>query len=146
MMKITRHMDKNRNQVSFRQMKILKPVWQLNGDGGTHTEITAQRLVGIKKVLTQNRPDRISVHSNTNVALTDVLCASKLHIPVLHTKSGWHSCNRRMPKEINRVMTDHLSVWLCCPIMLPLHPPHVHFKKRIFSTLYHSVCVPIDRP
>jgi UDP-N-acetylglucosamine 2-epimerase (non-hydrolysing) len=86
-------MDKNRNQISFRQMKILKPVWQLNGDSGTHTEITVQGLVGIKKVLIKKHSDHVLVYGDTNVALTDVLCASKLHIPVLHSKADRHSFN-----------------------------------------------------
>jgi len=43
------------------------------------------------------------------------LAAAKLHVPVAHLEAGLRSYNRRMPEEINRVLTDHISALLLCP-------------------------------
>lgn len=110
------HYDANMSDVFFRALEIPQPAWNLHCGGiGSHAEATARMMTGIERVLLDERPDRVLVYGDTDSTLAGALTAAKLHIPVAHVEAGLRSFNRRMPEEINRVLTDHLADRLFCP-------------------------------
>lgn len=109
------HFDDNMSDVFFRELGIPLPTWNLGLGGGTHGAMTGAQLAGIERVLIDERPDAVLLYGDTNSTLAGALAAAKLHIPVAHVEAGLRSFNRRMPEEINRVLTDHVSHWLFAP-------------------------------
>lgn len=109
------HFDDNMSGVFFRELEIPRPSHMLDIHGGSQGEMTGRMLASVEKVLIADRPDAVLVYGDTNSTLAGALAAAKLHIPVIHVEAGLRSFNRRMPEEINRVLTDDLSALLLCP-------------------------------
>ena len=109
------HYDRNMSDVFFEEMNIPKPNRFLDINGLSHGAMTGQMMEKIESVLVEEQPDFVLVYGDTNTTLAGALAAAKLHIAVAHVEAGLRSFNRKMPEEINRVLTDHMANFLFCP-------------------------------
>ena len=109
------HYDQNMSDVFFQEMDIPVPKYQLHTGGKSHGAMTGQQLEKIEEILLLEKPDIVLVYGDTNSTLAGALAAIKLHIPVAHVEAGLRSFNRKMPEEINRILTDQISSYLFVP-------------------------------
>lgn len=77
----------------------------------TVSQITTNVLLGMEKVLTAEKPDRILVHGDTTTTFASALAAFYQKIPVGHIEAGLRTYDRYSPypEEMNRVLTGHIA-------------------------------------
>lgn len=109
------HYDDAMSAIFFEQLNMSAPDANLGVGGGSHAEQMAGMIVPLEAQMIDYQPDYVLVYGDTNSTIATALAAAKLHIPIAHVEAGLRSYNRKMPEEINRVLTDELSTLLFCP-------------------------------
>jgi len=109
------HYDSNMSDIFFEEMEIPKPDYHLQIGGVTQGAMTGRMMEELEKIFHSENPDYIVVFGDTNSTLAAALTATKMHIPIAHIEAGLRSYNKKMPEEINRVLTDHCADTLFVP-------------------------------
>lgn len=129
------HFDENMSGVFFDQMKIPKPEYMLNINGGGHGQMTGRMMIELENLLLNENPDYILVYGDTNTTLAGALVAKKKHIKLIHVEAGLRSFNMQMPEEVNRILTDRISDLLFCPTSTAVE----HLKQEGFNNFDNEV-------
>lgn len=115
------HYDDNMSRIFFEELRLRDPDYNLGVGSGRHGAMTGAMLEKVEGVFIEESPDWALTYGDTNSTLAGALAAAKLHIAVAHVEAGLRSYNSRMPEEINRVLTDHMSSMLFCPTQTAVH-------------------------
>src|SRR5438876_1867699 len=103
------HYDDGMSDVFFRDLGMPIPDVYLDVGSGTHAEQTARIMVEFEKVCFREKRDLVVVVGDVNSTMACAIVAAKLLIPVAHVEAGLRSCDRTMPEEINRLVTDAVA-------------------------------------
>ena len=109
------HYDKNMSDAFFSDLGLPSPDLHLGVGSGSHAEQTANVMVAYEGACIADRPDLVVVVGDVNSTVACALVGTKLHIPVAHLEAGLRSRDRRMPEEINRLVTDAIADILWTP-------------------------------
>ncbi|MBX7223214.1 MAG: UDP-N-acetylglucosamine 2-epimerase (non-hydrolyzing) [Blastocatellia bacterium] len=109
------HYDEGMSDAFFRDLNIPAPDVNLEVGSGTHAEQTAKVMLAFEPVLLAEKPDWVVVVGDVNSTAACTLVAVKLGVKVAHIEAGLRSFDRRMPEEINRLVTDALADLLLTP-------------------------------
>jgi len=103
------HYDAEMKHSFFDQLGIPEPDVDLGVGSGSHAVQTAEVMKRFEPVLDEQQPAAILVVGDVNSTIACALVAVKKEIPVIHVEAGLRSYDRKMPEEINRVLTDQIS-------------------------------------
>ena len=109
------HYDANMSDAFFRDLRLPDPAHHLEVGSGSHAEQTGRTMIAYEAVCQREHPAAIVVVGDVNATAACALVGAKLWIPVVHLEAGLRSRDRRMPEEINRLVTDAISDLLWTP-------------------------------
>ena len=104
------HYDAGLSDLFFHQLDLPRPDYNLGTGGpGSQTRQTAEIMLKFEDVMIAERPDWVLVVGDVTSTLACALVAVRMGVRVAHVEAGLRSNDRRMPEEINRILTDNLS-------------------------------------
>lgn len=109
------HYDANMSDIFFDGLGIPTPAYRFEFGGLSHGQMTGRMIEALEEVFLKEKPDAVLIYGDTNSTLAGAIAATKIHIPIVHVEAGLRSFNRRMPEEINRILSDQISALLLCP-------------------------------
>lgn len=109
------HYDASMSATFFDELQLPPPDANLEVGSGSHAEQTAAVMTSFEKFCLAEAPQWVVVVGDVNSTLACALVCSKLGIKVAHVEAGLRSFDRRMPEEINRIVTDALADLLLTP-------------------------------
>jgi len=109
------HYDYNMSDAFFQDLRLPKPAFHLEVGSGSHSEQMGNVMIAYEKVAVAEKPDWIIVVGDVNSTAACAIVGTKLSIPVVHLEAGLRSRDRRMPEEINRLVTDAIADVLWTP-------------------------------
>jgi UDP-N-acetylglucosamine 2-epimerase (non-hydrolysing) len=109
------HYSDSLDDVFFERLDLPEPDHNLEVGSQPQGEQTGEMIIGIERILRDEQPDAVLVQGDTNSVLAGGITTSKLDIALSHVEAGLRSFDRRMPEEINRVVTDHVADYLFAP-------------------------------
>jgi len=109
------HYDSNMSDDFFRDLGMPKPDHHLNVGSGSHAGQTGGVMIAYEVVAQADRPDWLVVVGDVNSTAACAMVGAKLGIRTVHLEAGLRSRDRRMPEEVNRLVTDVLADVLWTP-------------------------------
>ena len=103
------HYDEKMSSNILNDLDFPEPDYFLDVGSGTHAKQTSDVMMKFETVCLEVRPLMVIVAGDVNSTLACAIVASKLHIKIAHIESGLRSFDKKMPEEINRIITDNIS-------------------------------------
>jgi UDP-N-acetylglucosamine 2-epimerase (non-hydrolysing) len=96
----------------FRDLQMPEPDVHLEVGSASHAVQTSRIMTAFDQTLDQHETDIVVVVGDVNSTIGCALVAVKRGVKVAHVEAGLRSNDRRMPEEINRILTDRISDYL----------------------------------
>ena len=131
------------DKVFWNNLNLPDPKYNLGVGSGTHAEQVGKMMIGVEKVLAEEKPDYICVYADLNSSIAGALAAAKLGIPIIQLEAGLRSFDRGMPEEVNRLVVDRLASYFFAPTpLLQTHLENVFLQLMTISCRHLNLKLP----
>jgi UDP-N-acetylglucosamine 2-epimerase (non-hydrolysing) len=129
------HYDYRLSKIFFKEFELPQPDYDLNIGSGSPGYQVGKMIQEIERILVSRKCDLVLVYGDTNSTFAGAFAAVKSNIKVAHIEAGLRSFDRRMPEEINRILTDNLSEYLFASTRTASHNLR---SERISGRVYET--------
>lgn len=95
----------NNDDYLINKDKVIEELMSFKGDLGQLGEIRDKLKIEFERII----PDLVIVFGDVTSTLSAGLAAKMLNIELAHVESGLRSGDLKMPEEVNRILTDHIT-------------------------------------
>lgn len=103
------HYDKDMSERLFDDLQLPRPDINLEVGSATHAVQTAEVMRKFEPILDIYNPYCVIVVGDVNSTIACTLVAVKKGVLVAHVEAGLRSYDKKMPEEINRILTDQIA-------------------------------------
>jgi UDP-N-acetylglucosamine 2-epimerase (non-hydrolysing) len=103
------HYDSKMSDAFFDALEIPHEHVNLEVGSASHAKQTACIMERFEDCLMTKRPSMVVVFGDVNSTMACTLVSAKMGIAIAHVEAGLRSFDKRMPEEINRVVTDSVT-------------------------------------
>jgi len=103
------HYDNKMSDLFFKQLEIPEPKYNLNVGSDTQARQVASIMIKFEDVCLTEKPDAILVVGDVNSTMACSIVAAKMNVKIIHLEAGLRSFDKKMPEEINRMLTDSIT-------------------------------------
>ena len=135
------HYDYQLSEIFFKEFNLPKPNFDLDVGSGTPGYQIGEMIKRLEKIFLESQFDLVLVYGDTNSTFAGALSAMRSGIKVAHVESGLRSFDRRMPEEINRLLTDHLSDYLFAPTQTAIENLE---REHIFGKVFYTGDIAVE--
>jgi UDP-N-acetylglucosamine 2-epimerase (non-hydrolysing) len=100
--------DKNLNQIFYKDLELKKPKYYLKKINKSPSEQISHYIYSLEKIIKKEKPNAVIFLGDTNTCYS-LIAAKKNKIPIFHFEAGNRCFDERVPEEVNRRFTDHIS-------------------------------------
>lgn len=109
------HYDKNLFTNFITDLELPQPSIDIHVGSGTHGYQIGSSIIKIEKIILKYNPDVVISEGDTNTVLASALATRKLDKCFMHLEAGIRSFDKRMPEEVNRILTGVCTMYHLAP-------------------------------
>ena len=109
------HYDYNMSKIFLDELNLPLPNINIECGSGTHGYQIGTLIIEIEKILLENEPDVVIAEGDTNTVIASALATRKINKCFMHLEAGIRSFDKRMPEEINRILTAYCTMYHLAP-------------------------------
>ncbi len=109
------HYDFNMSKIFLDNLNLPLPNINIECGSGSHGYQTGTLLIEIEKILLEYEPDIVLAEGDTNTVLASALATRKINKCFMHLEAGIRSFDKKMPEEINRILTASCTMYHLVP-------------------------------